>query len=221
MQHSRHPKGEGDGVVSTTESSSHELLLRLAGRLPDRQLWRYRDWLASGALPALGSALPLTLLGGRIGLTPTEFGLLVDSLLPAGADPSRVNSISEIEDADELRFSFSATSAEQSRLGDSVPGLLVAVLGHRQDVGDVFQSWRRPRSADGPVKRILLVDGCTRPAQLTGELQRLLRALGEREPSIEVLGAGMEVPAYHRAALDAAQLICPCAGRAREQLLAS
>lgn len=207
--------------MSTTESSSHELLLRLAGRLPDRQLWRYRDWLASGALPALGSALPLTLLGKRIGLTPIEFGLLVDSLLPAGADPSRVNSISEIEDADELQYSFSATSAEQSRLGDAVPGLLVAVVGQRADVGDVFQSWRRPRSADGPVKRILLIDGSSRPAQLAGELQRLLRALGESEPSVEVLGADMEVPAYHRAALDAAQLVCPGAGHKREQLLAS
>ena len=28
----------------------HELLLRLAGRLPDDLLWRYRDWAASDAI---------------------------------------------------------------------------------------------------------------------------------------------------------------------------
>lgn len=207
--------------MSTTESSCHELLLRLAGRLPDRQLWRYRDWLASAALPALASALPSTLLGGRIGLTRVELGLLADSLLPAGADPSRVSSISEIDEPEESGFSFSATSPETSRLGDPVPSLLVAVLGHRPGVGDVYQGWRRPKLSRGPLKRVLVVNGADRLAALTGELQRLLRALGESDPAVEVLGKGLHLPAYQREALDAAQLICAGAGRSHDHQAAS
>lgn len=207
--------------MSTTEIDCHELLLRLAGRLPDRQLWRYRDWLASGALPALASSLPVTLLSKRIGITPVEFGLLVDSLLPAGADPGLVNAISEIAEPEEAEFSFSVTSPDQSRLGDPVPGLLVAVLRHRPGVGDVYQSWRRPKYASGPLKRVVVVDGADRLVQLTAELQRMLRALGESEPSVEVLGSDLQLPAYQREALDAAQQVCAGVDRSSNHQLAS
>ena len=37
----------------------HELLLRLAGRLPDDLLWRFRDWAATDAVVVLARVLPL------------------------------------------------------------------------------------------------------------------------------------------------------------------
>jgi hypothetical protein len=55
-----------------TDAACHELLLRLAGRLPDDPLWRLRDWLSADVdqgRAAVGATLPRTLLRHRIGLT--------------------------------------------------------------------------------------------------------------------------------------------------------
>jgi hypothetical protein len=92
------------------ESACHELLLRLAGRLPDRQLWRFRDWLAAGALPELSQALPLTLLRERIGLTALECRILDASLRPYGADAGLLSSVREIDDVPELDYVFTPSS---------------------------------------------------------------------------------------------------------------
>ena len=63
----------------------HELLLRLAGRLPDELLWRLRDWLAAQSTAALGATLPRELLRHRIGLTEQECELLASAVGEWGA----------------------------------------------------------------------------------------------------------------------------------------
>ena len=47
----------------------HDVLVAMAGRVPDRALWRLRDWLACGADVALRTALPRTLVRHRVGVT--------------------------------------------------------------------------------------------------------------------------------------------------------
>jgi hypothetical protein len=60
---------------------------------------------------------------------------------------------------------------------------------------------RLARRADG--RRVVLVQGADRPWALTGVLQRVLRAHGERSPNVEVLPADVEPPAYHGALIAA------------------
>jgi len=60
----------------SADAACHELLSRLAGRLPDRLLWRLREWLATGAHAAVAALLPRALLRNRVGLTDEERDLL-------------------------------------------------------------------------------------------------------------------------------------------------
>src|SRR5256885_9232283 len=179
--------------MTAAGASCHELLLRLAGRLPDRQLWRSRDWVAAGALDALAGALPLTLLRERVGITAQESMLLNAALLDAGADPGQLNAIQWVDEVGDLGYTFSPESPEWVSAGDSVAVVLGAVLQGRPEVVDVRGSWRRHRSGVESATRIVLVTAVADCARLTGELQRVLRALGTYEPGVEVLPEGTEV----------------------------
>ncbi|GLZ40950.1 hypothetical protein [Actinokineospora sp. NBRC 105648] len=186
--------------------SAHELLLRFAGRLSDRQLWRFRDWLAADAVDAVARSLPLTLLRERVAITPEEYRLAVTALMSAGADAERLNALPWVDEIGELDYTFSAESPEWVSMGDSVAVVLGAILRGRPEVVEARSSWRRGGTAAGAVARVVLVtttgDGA---ARLTGELQRVLRALGTYEPAVEVLPRGVELTQYHRAALAASE----------------
>lgn len=198
---------DGDGVRSVTEDGCHELLLRLAGRLGDRYLWRFRDWLAEGAMSAVGQVLPLTLLRERVGITPTEFGLLVDCLAPSTADAGQLTALREVGAPEGRGYTFSGTPPEQLALGDRASVVLAAMLRGRSDIESLHTCWRS-RWGDAGNKRILLVrtgEACEHPAALAGELQRVLRALGETAPAVEVLPQRLDLPGYHRDALAMAE----------------
>jgi hypothetical protein len=210
------------------ELACHELLLSLAGRLPDRQLWRFRDWLAAGALSELSHVLPLTLLRERIGLLDDEFRLLDAALRPHGADVGLLSSIRELYELPETDYVFhehdSATVGRNS-LGDQLAVLLAALLRGRPGVGEVRATWRRPRHPSGraavEVRRVLLVTATTEHAALTGELQRVQRAVGEPDPCVEVLPVGYVPLPYHRSALAASELLCVGADDPYRQMVGS
>ncbi|GAA3025359.1 hypothetical protein [Actinokineospora globicatena] len=184
--------------------SAHELLLRLAGRLSDRQLWRFRDWLAADAVDAVARSLPLTLLRERVAITPEEYRLAVGALMSHGADAEKLNALAWVDEIAELDYTFSAESPEWVSMGDSVAVVLSAMLRGRPEVVEARSSWRRGRAA-GSVSRVVLVTTTGDAPKLTGELQRVLRALGTYEPAVEVLPSGTELPRYHRAALAASE----------------
>jgi hypothetical protein len=183
----------------------HELLLRLAGRLPDDLLWRFRDWAATDAITVLARALPRTLLHDRIGLTDYEQRLLADALVPHGADQSTISSVKGLDELPESGYTFSPESPDRVSMGDSATVVLGATLRGRLGVGEVRSSWRL---GEGEPRRLILVTATTGEPRLTGELQRVLRALGEHDPCVEVLPAGLDLPPYHRAALAASELVC-------------
>ncbi|GAA0539895.1 hypothetical protein GCM10011581_42410 [Saccharopolyspora subtropica] len=192
-------------AVRETELLCHELLLRLAGRLPDRHLWRYRDWLAGGAADVIARMLPGTLVRERIGLDDGEHRLLSQALLPLGADPAMVNAILPADAAETPEHGFDADAPTDSR-GDSEVLVLGATLRGRSGVREVRTTWRR--SSDGTTKRVVLVTATADHVGLTGEIQRVLRALGEPEPCVEVLPADLKPTPYHRAALTESVLVC-------------
>lgn len=200
-------------------SACHELLLRLAGRLPDRQLWRFRDWLAAGALDALAATLPLTLLRERVAITAAESLLLNAALLGAGADAGQLNALAWVDEIGELGYTFTAESPEWVNMGDQVAVVLGAVLLGRPEVLDVRGSWRRHRSGMSSTTRVVLVTVSADGARLAGELQRVLRALGTHEPGVEVMPEGINLPPYHGAALAASEPLRPGAMTYRRQLV--
>ncbi|WP_017972873.1 hypothetical protein [Actinopolyspora halophila] len=190
----------------------HELLLHLADRLPSDSLWRYRDWLAGGAAEVLAVSLPKHLLRDRIGLTDEEHRLLSDALLPLGADPAAVGAILPAEPSPDgpragRRHSFSATGPTDDK-GDSEALVLGASLRGRPGVHEVRGSWRRETANDDSPVRVVLVITSGDPVELTGEVQRILRALGNHAPLVEVLPPDVELPDYHGRAHTASNLIC-------------
>ncbi|NKQ55291.1 hypothetical protein HFP15_20605 [Amycolatopsis sp. K13G38] len=187
------------------EAACHELLLRLAGRMPDQLLWRYRDWLGEGAMTTLARTLPRTLLKHNIDLDQPEYRLLVAGLVPHGADWHQVSSTLGVDEVTENRYTFSGGAPDWVNSVDSVSALVHATLRGRPDVGEVRQSWRH---GDGSPKRVLLITATAGLPRLTGELQRVLRVLGDEEPSVEVMPQRFDLPAYHRAALASSELIC-------------
>jgi hypothetical protein len=191
------------------EQASHELLLRLAGRLPDQLLWRFRDWLGEGAMTTLARTLPRSLLKHRIDLDQSEYRLLVAGLIPHGADWHQVSSTLGVDDVTETRYTFTQGAPKWVNSVDSVSVLLHATLRGRPDVGEVRQSWRHGGAAgEGGTKRVLVVTALSGQPRLTGELQRVLRVLGDEEPSVEVLPPRFDLPDYHRSAVASSELLC-------------
>ncbi|MFD4195316.1 hypothetical protein [Amycolatopsis thermoflava] len=188
------------------EAACHELLLRLAGRMPDRLLWRYRDWLGEGAMSTLARTLPRTLLKHNIDLDQPEYRLLVAGLVPHGADWHQVSSTLGVDEVGENRYTFTPSAPDQVKSVDSVSALVHATLRGRPDVGEVRQSWRQRTGEES--KRVLLITALSGLPRLTGELQRVLRVLGDEEPSVEVMPPRFELPEYHQAALASSELVC-------------
>lgn len=183
--------------------AGHDLLVRLAGRLPDDLLWRLRDWLAAGADDSVDAVLPRALLRHRLGLTDHERDLL--SRCVDERSPSRrlVDAILPLAELDAPTTTFTA--------GPGLPDLaalsaMSVVAGHpgteelRQSQRGAGEGRGRDEQPHGGGRRVLLVLGADRPWALTATLQRLLRVHGDRTPCVEVLPVGMELPGYHQAA---------------------
>ncbi|WP_020669675.1 hypothetical protein [Amycolatopsis nigrescens] len=191
------------------ELACHELLLRLAGRLPDRLLWRFRDWLGEGAMSTLARTLPRSLLKHSIDLDQPEYRLLVAGLVPHGADWHQVSSTLGVDDITQTGYTFTRSAPEWVNSVDSVSVLIHATLRGRPDVGEVRESWRHGGvSGEREAKRVLLITALSSMPRLTGELQRVMRVLGDEEPSVEVMPPRFELPGYHQAALANSELVC-------------
>lgn len=181
----------GDGAGP--EQAGHELLVRLAGRLPDELLWRLRDWLAAGAHASVAAVLPRELLRHRIGLDDAERELLVASVGEWGAAHRLLDAVLPLPGPGATTAGFRT----EPDIDQAALSVLAVVRGHPGCI-ELRQSWR-----SGPQReqRVVLVHGADRPWQLTGTLQRVLRAHGDRTPCVEVLPPHGEPPAYHQAAI--------------------
>jgi hypothetical protein len=193
--------------VPSAAQACHELLLCLAGRLPDQLLWRFRDWLGEDALTVIAQILPGVLLKHGIDLGPKEHELLVSSLMSHGADPQLVSSLLGASAPLTQKYEFSSSSPDRINSSDLVSGLVNATMRGRPGVGQVRQTWRWASMGD-EVKRVLLVIAIDGLPRLAGELQRVLRVLGEYEPSIEVISPECDLLPYHLAALENSELMC-------------
>ena len=195
-------RGAGDARPGGVERACHDLLVALAGRLPDRPLWRLRDWLAADAVAALRTAVPRTLLRHRVGVTETERALLREAVTGWHGPVRLVDAVLHADDAPEPV----ATFAEPGRSGWDAPDLVLrALLPTVGEVGEVRRAWRT--GAPGEPVRVVLVSAAGDLPALTGAVQRALRAHGGTVPGVEVIGAGTVTTSYHRAALAASDVL--------------
>jgi hypothetical protein len=197
-------------VDRSADHVCHELLLRLAGRLPDELLWRMRDWLAAESRAALSATLPRELLRHRIGLTERECQLLAAAVGEWGASRRLLDAVLPVETPDDPATEFREAPVEVDPAALSV---LAVVRGH-PGCQELFQARRAAVMAAGtrsvrPDQRVVVVRGGDRPWVLTGTLQRLLRAHGDRTPCVEVPPAHGELSPYQQAAIiTSTQLWC-------------
>jgi hypothetical protein len=179
-------------------AACHELLVRLAGRLPDRLLWRLREWLAAGAHAAVAALLPRALLRNRVGLTDEERDLLETAV--AGRAPRKLlDAVLTVTVPDEPDVTF--------RSGPDPDVAALSLLAVARGVDGCVELRQTLRGTGRHAQRVVLVraEG-PRPWALAGTLARLLRAHGDSAPCVEVLPAG-DPPAYHRAALAGSTLL--------------
>lgn len=189
------------------ERACHDLLVRLAGRLPERLHWRLRDWLAGGAYATLGRTLPKALLRHRVGLTDGERELM-EACLPRWGAPARVlNAVLPVGELPnpvvQFRGDIHPDDATADLGGvlpwrDGVDLVLAAVVGGHRGAKELRRTWRvdRPRP-----QRVVLAHVTEDLPALTGTLQRVLRAHGDLSPCVEVVSPPLALPPYHRLAL--------------------
>ncbi|WP_051342007.1 hypothetical protein [Pseudonocardia spinosispora] len=194
-------------AVLDAERACHDLLVRLAGRVPDRLLWRLRDWLAAGGHSALARSLPKTLLRHRIGLTEAERSLLEACLPEWGVPQRQLDAVLPAAEQVDTPARFRAELAPEDLCTD-VPGvsgwrdgvdlMLAAVVRGHPGAKELRRSWRVDR---GRPQRVVLAHVTENMPALTGTLQRLLRAHGDLTPCVEIVSPPLALPPYHRMAL--------------------
>jgi hypothetical protein len=175
--------------VNPEAHAAHELLLRLAGRLPGTLVWRLRDWLATGGHASVAAVLPRELLRRRVGLTDAERDLLVGSAGAWGAKPRLLDAVLPLPAPEEPPVLFTPDPVL-----DTAALAALAIVRSHPGAGELHQARRGGQ-------RVLVVFGGESPWLLTGTLQRLLRAHGDRTPCVEVLPTPEPLTAYHRAAV--------------------
>jgi len=177
-------------------SACHNLLVRLAGRLPDVLLWRLRDWLAADGHAALARTLPRALLRHRVGLTDSERDLLAASIGQWGGRQRLLDAVLPLSAPEEPDVDFDPLTDGLGQ--DTLDLVVVAVAKGHPGTVEVRRTWRLEPQR---LQRVVLAHCTERQQVLTGTLQRVLRANGDRTPCVEVLSPQLGLPAYHRLAL--------------------
>lgn len=176
----------------STDHICHELLVQLAGRLPDDILWRLRDWLGAEGYASVAALLPRELLRHRIGLTDDEREMLTASAGQWGAAPRLLDAV--------LPLAAPEPTAAAFRPDPLIDTAALAVLAVVRDHPGCRELHQAVRTGPGE-QRVVLVLGADRPWRLAGTLQRVLRAHGDRTPCVEVLPPQGDLPSYHQAAI--------------------
>jgi hypothetical protein len=217
-----------DGDMGDHVADCHELLLWLAGRLPDDVMTRCREQLAQGALAEVARAVVFCVLSQDLALTSAEVAALTSLLTATGGDPSALSEV-EIDDSAPLLWAFSDDPAEAA---DAQAGQGEPVQGEAQDAsiatGKLDQAMAEALAEEpGAIgcwraRRVPLDDAPAMPAKAVftvevesdtdlpgaaGRLQQRLITAGEASPQIEVYPVDYDLPLYQRLARGYGQLV--------------
>ncbi|MGW0436574.1 hypothetical protein ACWDV4_29005 [Micromonospora sp. NPDC003197] len=223
------------GEVRRERSAAfHQLLLRMAGRLPDELITEARRWLVAGEFVEIVQAVVFAALAGRVTVTEADAELLADVLTAADED---VEALAELErseaDPQSLYGVASVRPEVLAEHGDAVPyavdltqpydgpgGLdeidAAAVVAMPSLTADLparalWRAWRFPALGTQwpPPRRVYLLqadDEAFLPVLAAG-LQDALAAAGEEDPQVEAFVEVDDLPAYQRTALGFSALL--------------
>lgn len=195
------------------EPNAHELLLAMAGRIPDKSLAKVRRLLACAAV---GSAI--TLLADLLAQTPIPLTAAeLAAIRTLSADPGALPGTRTVTAAPAPGFAFGSNDESGAATRDELDEALVAAAEARSgDLSGIWRAWRyvRPYSAeasqgDWPSPYRVYLLRVTDPAMIQDVAAGVLGALPESaDAGIEIIATSEEPPPYQRAALSASLLLC-------------
>jgi hypothetical protein len=199
----------------------HELLLLLAGRLPDGDLAAARAVLAQGSWQDAVAQLAAAAVAARVPLGKDEVDLLRDALGLAGLDGAA--ELAELQAADppepDWWFLSAAPGPEGYPDGATAPGDLTVPSAGPLDATDraladaaalepgvcgVWRAWRVPLQEDpaGPVRVVVVTvdERLTAPERIAARWAELPALAGPTPTMVEVCAAGVPAPRYQTVA---------------------
>ncbi|MFG2042288.1 hypothetical protein [Dactylosporangium sp. NPDC048998] len=201
----------------------HQLLLRLAGWVPDELLCAARDQLVRGATGDVAAMIGYAAQTVRIPLADADVELLraaigsVPPVVRAGARPGIPPVVFSAEPppavADEYPLTGPAGPDGTDGL-DEVDRTCAEVIELESEgtARAVWRVWRSPDRPSGwpPPRRVVLIQATADGdllALIAARLQEVLVHAGERTPQVEVFAEADRLPSYQRAALASAVLV--------------
>jgi hypothetical protein len=155
----------------------HEMLLRLAGRLPDDLMTQCREQLAAGELGEVARAIVFSVLSQYLPLSSADVAALTAVLSETGGDASALREV-EVDDSDPVTWYFTeagpvdgwhdaeagpdgaqdALTVEAPEQGTGQGGLdqgalgeaMAAALAQEPDANGCWRAWRVPGEDDEP-----------------------------------------------------------------------
>ncbi|WP_370942276.1 hypothetical protein AB5J62_24505 [Amycolatopsis sp. cg5] len=197
----------------------HRTLLRVAGWLPDDVLTAVRGLAAAGDAAAAARALVFAGTRTSLPLNDADVDLLADLLSAGGADPGLVRDIPYADENEHAGWSFDPVPAADAGLdGDGTALIaaaaeteLVSAVDTEPGVRGAWAVWRSaPVGVSYPPPRpvyVVEIDDVGACPGLTGRLQDLLMAAGDRAPQVEVVSRHEDPPMYQRAARAGGRLL--------------
>jgi hypothetical protein len=188
----------------TWAADTHQMLLRLAGSLPDAALTRARTLLADGESRTLALELTADLLWQAIPLPEADEDLLAELLEVDGLDSSPLDALPPADEWAPPLYDFTVAfpGEPEDRTARDVLDRTAEDIARRPGVRGLWRSWRTPISGDTPPRRVFVaeVDREEDPVFLAASLQYGLAAAGEAEPQVEVYVTGDRLPPYQELA---------------------
>ncbi len=191
--------------------SLHELLLAVAGRLPDDLVATARSWLAEGRFEDVARALTFALLGYRVPVRESDLIALADVLTAHGAEALPLGRVEVAAYEIAPPFLFTPDPVDENAGGATDPGeAAIGAIDPSTGVG-LWTAWRR--TADGspwpPPRRIWLLEvvAGADPVPAGRRLQDALARAGEPHPQVEAFVTGAKLPLYQSLARSAAMLV--------------
>ncbi|MBB5159980.1 hypothetical protein [Saccharopolyspora phatthalungensis] len=180
----------------------HQLLLHLAGRVPDDGLAAVRTCLADGEQDQVAGFLAAAVGTGRLALTQDEADLIEAVAVEQGENISGLDKAPRLAELPPSAFEFTALDQEAMDHQDAT------VVEAASRVGGLRGLWRVIRSSAARDVRVYLgeTEQTADVVELVAEVQHSLAEAGT-EPRIEMFAEGTELAPYHEAALETAELV--------------
>jgi hypothetical protein len=186
----------------------HDILLRLAGWVPDDVMVAARDRLAERGFEEVVRVIDF--FGSRTPLPLTDEDLVVLADVASNYPMSTKGTRDAADGAPPWRFTESVDDAAAVAVLP-VADRFAAAVAREPAAHTLWQAWQTqenggPYPPPYPVYVVEAADETDLPG-LTGHLQDVLRATGEQVPRVEVVPLNGKLPVYQRAAKELGRLL--------------